>query len=213
MKLAAARGIAEVVSDDELAEDYIVPSVFNREVSRGGRQRRRGEGGARRLAPVPRQVSRVTVTGGTGMIGRQVVDALRARGDEVTVLSRSAPEDACTGPIRPPSRRRPRRSPDATPSSTCSARTWRSAGPTRPSSASASRASSARATSSRDSRGWRTVSGRAALVSMSAIGFYGARGDERVDESEPAGDDDFLAEVVRVWEARGARRRRRSACG
>jgi malate dehydrogenase (oxaloacetate-decarboxylating) len=33
MKLAAARGIAEIVSDDELAEDYIVPSVFNREVS------------------------------------------------------------------------------------------------------------------------------------------------------------------------------------
>jgi malate dehydrogenase (oxaloacetate-decarboxylating) len=33
MKLAAARAIAEVVSDDELAEDYIVPSVFNREVS------------------------------------------------------------------------------------------------------------------------------------------------------------------------------------
>jgi len=32
MKLAAARGIAEVVSDDELAEDYIVPSVFNRDV-------------------------------------------------------------------------------------------------------------------------------------------------------------------------------------
>ncbi len=34
---------------------------------------------------------------------------------------------------------------------------------------------------------------------MSAIGFYGARGDERVDESEPGGDD-FLAEVVEVWE-------------
>jgi len=33
MKLAAARGIAEVVSDEELAEDYIVPSVFNREAS------------------------------------------------------------------------------------------------------------------------------------------------------------------------------------
>jgi malate dehydrogenase (oxaloacetate-decarboxylating) len=33
MKLAAARGIAQVVTDDELAEDYIVPSVFNREVS------------------------------------------------------------------------------------------------------------------------------------------------------------------------------------
>ena len=33
MKLAAARGIAAVVSDDELSADYIVPSVFNRAVS------------------------------------------------------------------------------------------------------------------------------------------------------------------------------------
>jgi malate dehydrogenase (oxaloacetate-decarboxylating) len=34
MKLAAARGIARVVEDDELDEEYIVPSVFNRDVSR-----------------------------------------------------------------------------------------------------------------------------------------------------------------------------------
>jgi malate dehydrogenase (oxaloacetate-decarboxylating) len=33
MKVAAAHGIASVVGDDELAEDYIVPSVFNRDVS------------------------------------------------------------------------------------------------------------------------------------------------------------------------------------
>jgi malate dehydrogenase (oxaloacetate-decarboxylating) len=33
MKIAAARGIAEVVTDDELAEDYIIPSVFNGYVS------------------------------------------------------------------------------------------------------------------------------------------------------------------------------------
>jgi malate dehydrogenase (oxaloacetate-decarboxylating) len=33
MKLAAAKGIASVVSDDELDEDYIIPSVFNRDVS------------------------------------------------------------------------------------------------------------------------------------------------------------------------------------
>jgi malate dehydrogenase (oxaloacetate-decarboxylating) len=32
MKLAAARAIASVVSDEELSEDYIVPSVFNRRV-------------------------------------------------------------------------------------------------------------------------------------------------------------------------------------
>jgi malate dehydrogenase (oxaloacetate-decarboxylating) len=34
MKLAAARGIAGAVDDDELDEDYIIPSVFNRDVSR-----------------------------------------------------------------------------------------------------------------------------------------------------------------------------------
>jgi malate dehydrogenase (oxaloacetate-decarboxylating) len=33
MKLAAAHGIAGVVTDDELAEDNIIPTVFNREVS------------------------------------------------------------------------------------------------------------------------------------------------------------------------------------
>jgi malate dehydrogenase (oxaloacetate-decarboxylating) len=33
MKLAAAQGIADVVTDDELAEDYIIPSVFNGYVS------------------------------------------------------------------------------------------------------------------------------------------------------------------------------------
>jgi malate dehydrogenase (oxaloacetate-decarboxylating) len=34
MKLAAARGIASTVHDDELDEDYIIPSVFNRDVAR-----------------------------------------------------------------------------------------------------------------------------------------------------------------------------------
>jgi malate dehydrogenase (oxaloacetate-decarboxylating) len=33
MKVAAARAIAEVISDDELHEDYIIPSVFNRKVA------------------------------------------------------------------------------------------------------------------------------------------------------------------------------------
>ncbi|MFM9078288.1 MAG: NAD-dependent malic enzyme [Solirubrobacterales bacterium] len=33
MKMAAARGIAEVITDDELSEDYIIPSVFDREVA------------------------------------------------------------------------------------------------------------------------------------------------------------------------------------
>jgi uncharacterized protein (TIGR01777 family) len=37
------------------------------------------------------------------------------------------------------------------------------------------------------------------LVSQSASGWYGQRGDEPLDESEPAADD-FLAQVVEAWE-------------
>jgi malate dehydrogenase (oxaloacetate-decarboxylating) len=33
MKLAAAKGIAEVVGEEDLSEDYIIPSVFDREVA------------------------------------------------------------------------------------------------------------------------------------------------------------------------------------
>jgi len=32
MKMAAARAIADIVTDEELREDYIIPSVFNRDV-------------------------------------------------------------------------------------------------------------------------------------------------------------------------------------
>ena len=38
------------------------------------------------------------------------------------------------------------------------------------------------------------------LVNASAVGFYGGRGDEPLDESAPPGDD-FLARVVQAWEA------------
>jgi uncharacterized protein len=38
------------------------------------------------------------------------------------------------------------------------------------------------------------------LVAQSATGFYGPRGDEIVDESQPAGSD-FLADVVVAWES------------
>ncbi len=33
MKMAAAKGIAEVVADEDLSEDYIIPSVFDRDVA------------------------------------------------------------------------------------------------------------------------------------------------------------------------------------
>lgn len=37
------------------------------------------------------------------------------------------------------------------------------------------------------------------LIQASAVGFYGSRGDERLDESSAAGEG-FLADVVRKWE-------------
>lgn len=42
------------------------------------------------------------------------------------------------------------------------------------------------------------------LISASAVGYYGPRGDEMLDESSPSGAG-FLAEVCRQWEASAAR--------
>jgi malate dehydrogenase (oxaloacetate-decarboxylating) len=33
MKMAAAQAIADIVAEDELREDYVIPSVFNRDVA------------------------------------------------------------------------------------------------------------------------------------------------------------------------------------
>ena len=125
--MAAARGIAAIVADAELREEYIIPSVFNRDVAdsvaaavadeakRQGtaeagdgrdRLRRRGRREAARRAmnpPAPdgrtHRMTRVTLTGATGLLGTRLVRALRERGDEVTVLSRD-PEQARRGARR-----------------------------------------------------------------------------------------------------------------
>jgi uncharacterized protein len=144
-------------------------------------------------------VKRVAVTGGTGLIGRQVVAALRDRGDEVTVLSRSTPGTVHWGdPIAdpPPPEALAGRDGVIHLLGENVAQRW---------TAEAKR----RIRESRELGTRNLVEGiarldeserPAALVSMSAIGWYGARGDETVDESEPAGDD-FLAGVVQAWEA------------
>ena len=144
-------------------------------------------------------MKRVTVTGGTGLIGRRVVDALRARGDEVTVLSRGAPETVrWADPVAepPPAEALAGRDGVVHLLGENVAQRWTDA-------------ARRRIRESRELGTRNLVEGisrladeerPAALVSMSAIGWYGARGDERVDESEPAGDD-FLAQVVQAWEA------------
>ena len=143
-------------------------------------------------------MKRVAVTGGTGLIGRHVADALRARGDEVTVLSRGAPgtvrwADPTAEP--PPPEALAGRDGVIHLLGENVAQRWTAK-------------AKQRIRESRELGTRNLVEGIArleeaerpgALVSMSAIGWYGARGDEPVDESEPAGDD-FLAGVVRVWE-------------
>ena len=142
---------------------------------------------------------RLAVTGATGTIGRALVAALTARGDEVTELSRSTnwpqpkaappPLDALRGhdavvPLLG-EQIAPRWSEDA----------------------------------KREIRDSRVLSTRnlvaalgelpegerpKVLVSQSGVGWYGFRGDERLDESAPAGDD-FLARLSVDWEAEAQR--------
>ena len=45
-----------------------------------------------------------------------------------------------------------------------------------------------------------------ALISASAVGYYGPHGDERLDEDSPPGDD-FLADVCVAWEREAEQRR------
>jgi hypothetical protein len=142
---------------------------------------------------------RLTVTGGTGLIGRHVVAALRARGDEVTVLSRRG-----EGAER---WAKPKEEPPAPESLSGRDGVIHLLGENV-----AQRWTAVAKKEIRESRELgtrRLVEGLGALpdaerprvlISMAAVGWYGARGEERVDESEPAGDD-FLAHVVEAWEA------------
>src|SRR5438067_9672277 len=154
---------------------------------------------------------RVVVTGATGTIGRAVVRALLDRDDEVVALSRDARrarevlgDDVDVIPWRDPK------------SQPAPSEAFEDAGgvinllgePL------AQRWNETAKREIRDSRvvGTRNlVEGMAsagprlrALVSQSATGYYGAHGDEPVDESVPAGDD-YLASVVVEWEAAGGR--------
>jgi uncharacterized protein len=148
---------------------------------------------------------RVTLTGATGGIGRGLAEALIARGDEVTALTRS-PERAAGrlpqgvaavgwDPVAGPAPADALAGRDAVVNLAGEnvAQRWTSEVK--------QRIRASRELGTRNLvEGLRIAEPRpAALVSGSASGYYGPHGDERVGEDAPAGDD-FLAAVSVAWE-------------
>ena len=151
---------------------------------------------------------RVLVTGASGLIGSAVCDALLARGDEVVGLSREPARATRTNPA-------------------ASWYPWNPLGERPPAAAlegvdaavnligepinqRLSESAKERILKSRERAtknlidGLGSVAPRArALVSQSAVGYYGERGEAIVDESTPPGDD-FPATVCVRWEAAAA---------
>jgi uncharacterized protein len=145
---------------------------------------------------------KITITGASGMIGAKLVERLRARGDEVTTLSRK-PSSAGTVAWQPEDEPAPAaalagRDAVIHLAGENVAQRW-------------SDDAKRRIRSSRELGTRHLVAGIEAadprpgvLVSSSAVGIYGAHGDEELDEQTPAGND-FLAEVCVVWEREAER--------
>ncbi len=156
---------------------------------------------------------RVFVTGATGLVGRALASSLAADGHEVVALSRSA------APAGLPAGTRAVQGDPAVPGpwqeelSRCDACVNLAGEPV-----AGGRWTDERRKRIRDSRVLATrnvasvfaAGGPGVLVNGSAIGYYGPRGDEVVDETFPAGND-FLGHVAQEWEeaTRPAARRAR----
>jgi hypothetical protein len=138
----------------------------------------------------------LTITGASGLIGRPLVEALRARGDDVTILSRDPQRGVTWDPLSEPA--------------PVEALTGRDAVIHLAGENVAQRWTDSAKRSIRESRvlgtqalldGLRAADPRpGVLVSASAVGYYGDRGDDVLDESADPGDD-WLAGVCVEWEA------------
>ena len=154
---------------------------------------------------------RVAVTGATGIIGAALIGELRARGDEPVALSRDAARAKGQLGVEAFEWKSPKSEPPPLDALRGGDAVVNLLGETI-----AQRWSDDTKREIRDSRVLTTRNLVAALaelpegerprvlVSQSASGWYGARGDERLDEAEPAGDD-FLARLTVDWEAEADR--------
>jgi len=133
---------------------------------------------------------RVVVTGASGLVGTRLVSALRERGDDVAALSRSGAQR-----WDPQGEPAPVTGADAVVhlAGESIAQRW--------SAAARERISSSRLVGTRNLvAGIERAEPRPrVLVSASAVGYYGDRGDERLSEDSPPGGD-WLAGVCVGWE-------------
>jgi uncharacterized protein (TIGR01777 family) len=150
---------------------------------------------------------KLTITGATGLIGSRLVRALKARGDEITVLSRNPVRaretlgvdavewDPMAGPA--PAEALAGRDAVVHLAGESVAQRWNDE--------TKHRIRASRETGTRNLvAGLRAAEPRpSVLVASSAVGYYGKHGDERVGEDTPPGDD-FLAEVCVIWEREAA---------
>jgi uncharacterized protein len=128
---------------------------------------------------------RITITGASGLIGSRLTKALESRGDEVTALSLRRDDDLAP--------RLEGRDAVVHLAGENVAQRWTDDARGR---IEDSRVQGTRriveAIKHADPR-------PTALISSSAVGYYGAHGDERIDEDAASGDD-FLAQVCLGWE-------------
>lgn len=154
---------------------------------------------------------RVFITGGTGLVGSRLIVRLREREDEAIVLTRRPVEArsmfgaACTIVEGDPTQAGAWMDTAAACDAVVNlagenifARRWNDEFKER------LRASRLRATENVVQALARPATGPKILVNASAIGYYGPRGDEELDEESPPGDD-FLAKLCVDWEAAAAR--------
>jgi uncharacterized protein (TIGR01777 family) len=134
---------------------------------------------------------RITITGASGLIGSRLVEKLEQRGDEVTKLSRKTNWDPIQGPA--PAELLAGRDAIVHLAGENVAQRWTD--------------ESRKAIRESRELGTRNlVEGISqadpkpkALISSSAVGYYGPHGDEKLDEDTDAGTD-FLAEICVVCE-------------